>query len=446
MPKTRISCPNCRQPITADVNQLFDVSKDPQAKQQILASAFNLVNCPNCGYQGNLATPIVYHDPDKELLLTYFPPELGMPVNEQERVVGPIFNQVMNSLPQEKRKAYLLRPQTMLTVQHLQERILEADGITHEMIQEQQKRLQLLQRLMDATDDAMAEIAKKEDAVLDREFFTLLARLLEVALASGDQASAQRLQAVQQKLMPLTTFGRAVQEQTKEVEAAVKSLQALGKDATQDKLIDLFLEAPNDTRLSVLVTFSRPAIDYSFYQTLSARIDKAKDEQRQKLAALRDRLLELTKKIDQEMEARLARTREMLEAILSAEDVSKAIAESLPVVDEFFLRVVDEAMEAAQKKGDLDRIGKLQKIVDLIQQASAPPEYALVEELLDAPDEKALRAKLQEHKEEITPDFLDAVAGLLTQVEQSGDKETLGKIQKVYQIALRFSMEANISK
>ena len=55
----------------------------------------------------------------------------------------------MNSLPQEKRKAYLLRPQTMLTMQSLIERILEGDGITKEMIQEQQKRLALLQRMVE---------------------------------------------------------------------------------------------------------------------------------------------------------------------------------------------------------------------------------------------------------------------------------------------------------
>ncbi len=446
MPKTRVSCPNCRQPIMADVNQLFDASKDPQAKQMILANAFNLVKCPNCGYQGNLATPIVYHDPDKELLLTYFPPELGMPVNDQERVIGPIITQVMNSLPQEKRKAYLFRPQTMLTVQHLQERILEGDGITHEMIQDQQKRLQLLQRLMDAKDDSLPEIAKNEDALIDREFFNLLARLLEVASVTGDQTSAQRLQDLQKKLLPLTTFGRSVQEQTKEVESALQSLQALGKDVTPQKLLDVFLQAPNDTRLSVLVTFARSAIDYNFFQVLTDKIDKTQGDERQKLVTLRDRLLDLTRKIDQEMEGRLAQARQVLEAILKADDIEAAATESLPAVDDFFVRVLEEEMETARKKGELDRIGKLQKVLDVLQAASTPPEYALVEELLDAPDEKALRLKLQEHKEEVTPDFLDAIAGLLSQVEQSGDKETTARLQMLYQTALRFSMEMNLTK
>ncbi len=40
MPKTRVNCPNCRQPITADIEQLFDVNVDPSAKQKMLSGTF----------------------------------------------------------------------------------------------------------------------------------------------------------------------------------------------------------------------------------------------------------------------------------------------------------------------------------------------------------------------------------------------------------------------
>lgn len=65
MPKTQINCPNCRQLIVADIEQLFDFSEDPSAKQILLSGAFNMARCPLCGFQGNLATPIVYHDAEK---------------------------------------------------------------------------------------------------------------------------------------------------------------------------------------------------------------------------------------------------------------------------------------------------------------------------------------------------------------------------------------------
>src|SRR5512133_3530190 len=171
MPQTRTYCPRCRQPVTADINQLFDVNVDPEAKQRILSGSFNMIHCPNCGYEGNLATPIVYHDPEKELLLTFFPPDLGLPVNEQERLVGPLIQQVVSKLPNEKRKAYLLRPQNMLTMQTLIERILEGEGITRELLQAQQQRLNLMQRLMAAPEPTRAEIAKQEDLLIDESFF-----------------------------------------------------------------------------------------------------------------------------------------------------------------------------------------------------------------------------------------------------------------------------------
>ena len=76
MAKTTTSCPQCKQPVTADITRLFDISQDPEAKQILLSGAYNLIQCPNCGYRGQVPVPLVYHDPDKELLLTFFPPEL----------------------------------------------------------------------------------------------------------------------------------------------------------------------------------------------------------------------------------------------------------------------------------------------------------------------------------------------------------------------------------
>ena len=76
MAQTQTTCPRCRQPILAEVEKLFDLNVDPQAKQRLLSGAVNVARCPNCGFEGPINVPIVYHDPEKELLLTYFPPEL----------------------------------------------------------------------------------------------------------------------------------------------------------------------------------------------------------------------------------------------------------------------------------------------------------------------------------------------------------------------------------
>jgi hypothetical protein len=444
MPKTMINCPNCRQPVTVEVEQLFNQGVDPSAKQRLLSGAFNLVQCPHCGYQGNLATPIVYHDPDKELLMTFVPAEIGLPRAEQERMIGSMINQVINNLPQEKRKAYLLQPQTALTVQGLIERILEKDGITHEMIEAQQKRLNLIQRLMNVSQDVLEELARQNDKIIDAEFFGLLRRLVEASMMSGDRESAQALADIQQKLMPVTTFGRELQSQSKEVEAAVAELRSAGEGLTREKLLDLIENAPNEARLNAYVSLARPALDYSFFQLLSDKIDRARGDGRTRLVELRTRLLDLTSRIDKQLEERANSARELLDEILNSENIEESLLANLPAIDEFFVQELNSAMEASRGTGDLDRISKLQKVIGVLEQMSAaPPEVALIEELLDAPDDASLDQLFAEHQAEITPDFISALANVMNQVEASDDKEFSQKVQTVYRKALRYSMQKN---
>jgi hypothetical protein len=446
MTKTRINCPNCRQPITADIEQLFDQNVDPSAKQRLLSGAANIIRCPACGYEGTVATPIIYHDPDKELLLTFFPPDVNMTRDEQERMIGPLVNQVMNRLPQEKRKGYLLRPQAVLTMQGLVERILEADGITREMIQAQQDRLNLLQRMMSADDDVLNEIVKQEEELIDEDFFSILSRIAESALMQGDRGSAQKLSDLQKKLLPITKVGRNIQEQNQEAEASIRDLQEAGRELTREKLLELVINAKNDTRLSVYTSFARPAMDYSFFELLTSRIDKTSGAEKERLTELREKLLEMTKEIDRQMELRLAQTRELLNALIEEPNIEAAVQQSLPLIDEFFIQVLNSELASARQAGNLERLEKLQKIVTVLQQASAPsPEVALIEELLDFEDEPERRAWFEEHRQEITPQFLDTLTALLSQTQNGEDHELYQRLKSAYRSALRFSMEMNLN-
>lgn len=445
MPITRINCPNCRQSIQADVEQLFDVGVDQNAKQKFLSGAVNLAKCPHCGFQGSLATPIVYHDPQKELLLTFVPHEIGLPHDEQERLIGRIINQAMNNLPQEKRKGYLLQPQVMLTMQIMIERILEADGVTREMLQVQQKRMDLIQRLLKASEDVCAEIARQEDNLIDADFFNLLNRLMETTLQSGDGKMGQRLTEVQQNLLPNTTFGRQLQAKAKEMEAAVASLKEVGEELTREKLLELIVKAPNDDRLSALVSLARPGIDYAFFQTLTKRIDRARGEGRSRLITIRERLLELTSQYDQQVEARLNHARGQLNNILHAKDVNEAMVQSLPGVDDFFIQELNVALEAATKQDDQEKLNKLQKIIEIIQQVSATGlEMELIEELLNAPDDTNRRKKMEANRDRITPEFVNLLTNLLTEVESKEDRDLSTRMKALHRLVLRFSMEANL--
>ncbi|MFQ5616568.1 MAG: CpXC domain-containing protein [Anaerolineales bacterium] len=447
--KTQTICPNCRQPVIIEVEQLFDLNGDPQAKQRLLSGAANLLQCPHCGFQGPYSTPIVYHDPEKELLLTFVPPELGLPMDAQERVIGPMINQVVNRLPQERRKAYLLQPKTMFTSQTLLETILEADGITKEMLQAQQDRLNLLQRLANATsDDVLEEIARQEDKLVDRDFFELSNQMIANAATGGNEPLARRLAEVQEKLLLVTTFGQEARQQAQEVEAAVESLQALGDEITCEDLLDLAVKTTNETRLQALVSLARGGIDYQFFQILSERIGRARGKGKKRLIELREQLLTLTREYDQRIEAQMAQMREFVNALIEVDDIRAAVSQSAPAINELFVHVVQSELEIARKAGDLQRSGKLQQVLEIIEELSAPPpEVEIINQLIATPNPKTRQKMLESLSEEVLPVLVDTLTGLMTQMESSNnDPQVVERVQDVYRQVLRYSMRMRMKE
>ncbi|MEZ0396938.1 MAG: CpXC domain-containing protein [Anaerolineales bacterium] len=450
--KTQITCPQCGQPVVAIVEQLFDVSADPAAKQRLLGGVSNVAACRNCGFSGPLATPIVYHDADKELLLTYFPPELNLPLNEQEKIVGPLITQVTNRLPPEKRKAYLLRPQNFLTYQSLIERILNADGITSEMIKAQQQKLALIERLLTAPSaEVRSEIIRSESQAFDQEFFALFSRLLQSS--AGQENLARQMEAIQTQLLAETEYGKTLMNQVSEMQAAVKTLQDAGKQLDREKLLDIMIEAPSDERLNALVSLTRPALDYLFFQSLTNRIEAHAGAERQKLENLREKLLAITSRIDQAIEEQYRQAGELLQTILSADNIEDAMLAHLDEIDDVFVRVLNQAMQAALKANDEEKKKKLQAVIAALQKVSAPPpELSLLEELLECENEAELEKRLEAHAAEITPEFAGFVSGLLARSQEragetpvSEEAQALARLEAINRAVLKFSMKRNLN-
>lgn len=453
MAQTRTSCPRCKTPLVVEIEQLFDLGIDPQAKQKLLSGAFNVIVCKTCGYQGMVPSPIVYHDPGKEMLLTHFPPELGLPVNEQERLVGPLINQVVNKLPLEKRKAYLLRPQTMLTMQTMIDTILQADGITKEMLDEQQKRLNLVRQLLMTTQaDSRATIIKQEEALIDENLFGIISRLAEMASAQGDQQGMRQLATVQQELLNQTKVGQALQSKLRATEEAVKSLQEAGKKGlTRESLLDLIIEAPTETHMQTLVSLARNGLDYQFFQLLSNRIETSSADKRQTLLDLREKLLKLTTEIDQAVQQRVKETAQLLEKIITSPDIRKATEEALPQIDEAFVEILQNEIQNTRKKGDLERSARLQQVMAVLEEASTPPpELELINKLASAQSEEERQQVLNENAPMVTQEFIDLLNNLVVQSDQQDpedqDQEGKEQLQAAYRSVLRFSMQANLNK
>lgn len=450
MPKVQVSCPRCRQPLIAEVEQLFDMGTDPQAKQRFLSGQSNVADCKKCGYQGPLSLPLVYHDPEKELLLTYFPAELGLPINEQERLIGPYITQVVNKLPAEKRKAYLLRPQGMLTMQTMIDKILEGDGITHEMIEASQKRLNLVQRLLSTTSsEVRAEVIRQEEAIMDEAFFSMMNRLIEASLAGGDQNTARALAVLQQEILPLTEVGRRLKSDTDEVQAVVKELQeASQKGLTRDIVLDILIKnREKPAVMTALVSMIRQGLDYEFFNLLTKRIEQAEESEKEGLTQMRDQVLGMVDQFDKRMREQINHSKLLLEEILRSSNVEQATNEHLQDIDEFFAEVLRSELQEARKNGNYERSGRIQAIVEVIQKASAPPpEYELIEQLIGLDDETKRREILEKNDERITPEFLQMLSGLGAQMEGNGQAEVAERLQEVYREALRFSMERKLKQ
>jgi len=453
MPRSQVKCPRCQQPAIVEIEQIFDVTTDPQAKQRFLGGLSNHINCQSCGYSGMIATPILYHDNEKGLLLSFFPPDLNIPLNEQEKIIGPMINKIVNNLPPEKRKAYLFSPKSFLTYESMIESILGADGITPEMIKAQQNKANLIEKLLSATsDDSLKAIIKEESSLIDAEFFALFSRLMESAIGSQQEDIGNRMERIQQLLLEETEYGKKIAEQSEEIQEAVKTLQAAGKDLTREKLIDILLEAPNDTRLSVLVSYTRQGLDYQFFQLLTDRIDKSKPESRTKLELLRSKLLEITNEIDKQIEIEQKHAVELLNEILESDNIAESIAQHLGEINDNFIQLLNLSANKASEGNDQSLIEKYNQVITALQQYSTPPpEYALLQELIDAPDEKSLEKLCSDHADEFNDDFIQLVSGIVAKAESDADIEqkpqekiTLEKIKVIYRKILQISMKKNM--
>jgi hypothetical protein len=437
---THIQCPNCRSGIQAALEQLVDVGQDPTAKARLLSGTFNRVSCPVCGFEGQMSTPLVYHDPNNELLLTYIPVELNIPKDEQERVIGQLINQAVQDLPAEMRKGYLFQPQPVLTMQSLMERILESDGISREDIEAQRAKMRLFEDLVRTPEENLTSFINDHDDEMDGAFFQLASLTLQ---ATSDPRAHEALNQRLGKALELTTYGKELASQEAELRAAAESLKDAGEELTREAILNLFIEAPNDRRILALVNLTRPALDYQFFQELTDRIDAVEGDETERLIALRTRVLEIIQQIDQVQEARAAQATSLLRSLLETENLDQALQSALPLIDNLFLSILESNMQAAKEADDQELLTKLEAIHERIQQwikQSLPPGLLLAQEILEIEDEDQAITFLAESSQKIDEDFLGSLIAAAERFEENEAEEDAQKVRKLYREAVRLSM------
>jgi hypothetical protein len=443
---TQIQCPNCKSPIQAQIQQLIDVGQNPSQKSLLLSGSLNRAQCPVCNFDGAIATPLVYHDPEHDLLLTYIPVEVNIPKDEQERVIGQMINRLMDQLPAEQRKAYLLQPQSVLTMQGLVERVLETEGITKEDIEAQQAKMRLFEDLLRLPDDQLEAFVKDHDEEIDATFIQLISLTLQ---STPDPRAREAVNQRLSKILDFSSFGQKMKEQEEQLKLATESLQALSeKGLTRESLLQLFIDAPSDERVVALTNLARPALDYSFFQTLSDQIEAADGEDSERLIKLRDQILEVTQEIDRIQEARAAQAASLLKALIDAEDLDQALSQALPYIDELFLGTLEANLRAARENNETEiasRLGEIQERIEAIIKASMPASLKLTQELVETKDEEEAVALLESRVEDIDENLLNGLMNSAAQLEAADENEKAEQLRRLYKRALKISMSAKLT-
>lgn len=442
IPPQRITldCPVCGMPIQAELYSLIDVGLQPELKGKFLRGRINAARCANCGSEGIIAAPLMYHDPAKELLLVFIPPESQMNDQEQQQMIGRMTNLIMAYLPLEQRKGYLLLPKVLLSYPSLIETVLQAEGITPEMLAAQRERMELVERLWQAmSDEARFDALITElDAQLDFEFFATLGAYIESNRQDGREDRVQALEGLRERLLEKSTYGRKLAVQMLTGPAGPPPLG-------RAELLEKVLAAGSEEEETWLVGAYRSTMDYLFFQMLAERIEQAGQaglaEEEARLQGLRGRLLQAAERLDQEARAALERASDLLRDLLNAPDAEALIRERLDEFDDAFFLVLGANMQAAQSaknEAAYQRLRELGGQVIEIAQEKLPPPVRLVQRLLNAPDDEAVRALLRENDALVNADLVALLRELASESEGEGETEIAARLGALADMAQRW--------
>ena len=418
-----VTCPQCGIPFEVPVFSIIDVKRQPELKTALLSGQLNAAKCPHCGRVSYIAGPLLYHDPDKDFLAVYIPMQANIPETERQKIIGELTNALMNALPPEERKGYMFNPQQFFDLENLIRKILELDGVTPEMIEASQKKIELLDKLLNLQGDEMAfNMAVAENKhLLDREFFMILADAIERYRNLGQENQVKALEALRERLMPLTEFGQRLLKQR-------QAVQALGPNPTRQQIQDAILKADLEETEAIALA-ALPALDYQFFLWLSEQIDQASGEEKEQLEAKRNLILQLIETLRKIEEEATRSAAQVAEELIKAPDLQQAIQELSPLIDERVIEILAREQALARSQGADELAQRIQTILDTLQDLinqSIPPEMALIFQLLEQDYPNGTKKLMEENRDTLNDNFMALLDAFIQESEtnQSYDPKT----------------------
>ncbi len=159
--KQSIKCPQCGQ--LNDINVWSSITSDdsPDLKKELLSAKINIFRCDNCSHTALLPNPLLYHDKNKKLMISFTP-------SNDEKTKIQLFENIKKTSKEsgelENLEDYNLR--FITNYDTMLEKILIFDNGLHDKIIEVLKVLILMQE-PDRAEQRIAVFGKKEDDYIE---------------------------------------------------------------------------------------------------------------------------------------------------------------------------------------------------------------------------------------------------------------------------------------
>lgn len=431
--QTQIICPNCGTPYLADIHQIIDAVRQPQLKEMLLSGQLNFAVCPNCGVGGRIATPLLYHDPAHDLFMVHVPQEMNLDQVRREELIGRLVQQVIDQTPMEKRRAYMLQPQTILTMQSFMEKVWETEGVTPDMLAKQQRQVELLRTLATASEDVQNYLIKDRSRDIDETFFSILRAQIEATSQMNDSNLVVGLLNLQAKLMTQTEVGRRLEKQQIAIHAMSRDAKKAGALTPEILAKHVIANDSDDSLVNALALTGRGALTYDFFALLTSEVENR--EKRgdkagaQRLGRVRDQLLQMQLEMQEAARQVLQDAQDTLDEILNARNMEEAVAENIGRIDDAFMHVLEARLIRAEQ--DKNQVGaeKLRQVQELVItqiQGETPPEVRMLTQLVSSAG-KAERTRLMDASPELINDQLIEVVDMLIEQSDHAGQEDLAR-------------------
>ncbi len=159
--KQSVKCPQCGQMSEVTVWNSITVNDSPDLKSDLLSGKVNMFRCASCGYTALMPTPMLYHDSDKKLMLSFSP--TNDPVLKQQ-----LFENIKRSSREsgelQKLTGYNLR--FITDYNELLEKILIFDNSFNDKVIEVIK-LMILSQDIDKSEQRVCRFGKCENGTIE---------------------------------------------------------------------------------------------------------------------------------------------------------------------------------------------------------------------------------------------------------------------------------------